>query len=72
MLVGHYSRYAANNAQPRLMVLLRRDFPAHRPITGVAALVPRALTPGYRALAPNGAAQGILLVVGYLPLVIGR
>ena len=38
MLVGHYSRYAANNAQPRLMVLLRRDFPAHRPITGVAAL----------------------------------
>ena len=71
-LVGHYSRYAANNTQPRLMVLLRRDFPAHHPFPGVAALVPRALTPGYRALAPNGAAQGILLVVGYLPLVIGR
>ena len=38
MLVEHYSRYAANNAQPRLMVLLRRNFPAHRPFPGVAAL----------------------------------
>ena len=47
-------------------------FPRTIPLPGVAALVPRALTPGYRALAPNGAAQGILLVVGYLPLVIGR
>ena len=72
MLVEHHSRFAASNAQPRLMVLPRRDFPTHRPHSRVAALVPRALTPGYRALAPNGAAQGILLVVGYLPLVIGR
>ena len=30
-----------------------------RPAPGVAALVPRALTPGYRALAPDGAAQGV-------------
>ena len=37
-LVGHYSRYAANNAQPRLMVLLRRNFPAHHPITTLATL----------------------------------
>ena len=35
-----------------------RFFPRTVPLPGVAALVPRALTPGYRALAPNGAAQG--------------
>ncbi len=55
--------FAASNAQPRLNVLPRRDFPAHVPLPGVAALVPRALTPGYRALAPAGAAQGKILSI---------
>ena len=63
MLVEPYSRFAASNLQPRLNVLPRRDFPAHAPLPGVAALVPRALTPGYQALAPNGAAQGKLLII---------
>ena len=31
MLVGRHSRFAANNALPRLMVLPRRDFPTHHP-----------------------------------------
>ena len=35
MLVGHYSRFAANNAQPRLMVLPRRDFPHTVPFQGL-------------------------------------
>ena len=35
MLVGHYSRFAANNAQPRLMVLPRRDFPRTVPFQGL-------------------------------------
>ena len=30
-LVEHYSRFAANNAHPRLNILPRRDFPAHAP-----------------------------------------
>ncbi len=44
--------FAASNPQPRPNLLPRRDFPAHAPLPGVAALVPRALTPGYQALAP--------------------
>ena len=63
MLVEPHIPFAASNAHPRLNVLPRRDFPTHRPFPGVAALVPRALTPGYRALAPNGAAQGILSII---------
>ena len=62
-LVEPHTRFAASNAQPRLNVIPRRDFPAHAPLPGVAALVPRALTPGYQALAPNGAAQGKLLII---------
>ena len=37
-LVEPHTRFAASNAQPRLNVLPRRDFPAHAPLPGVAAL----------------------------------
>ena len=57
-LVEPRIRFAASNPQPRLNVLPRRDFPAHAPIPGVKARGTSALTPGYQALAPNGAAQG--------------
>ena len=66
-LVEPHTRFAAGNAQPRLKPLPRRDFPAHAPLPGVAALIPRALTPGYQALAPNGAAQGKILSFLYCP-----
>ena len=59
-LVEPHTRFAASNAQPRLELFPRRDFPAHAYLPEVAALVPHALTPGYQALAPNGAAQGKL------------
>ena len=62
-LVEPCIRFTASNAQPRLNVLPRRDLPAHASLPGVAALVPRALTPGYRALAPAGAAQGKILSI---------
>ena len=38
MLVEPHTRFAASNAHPRLNLLPRRDFPAHAPIPGVAAL----------------------------------
>ena len=63
-LVEPRIRFAASNLQPRLNVLPRRDCHyAHAPIPGVAALVPHALTPGYRARAPNGAVQGKTLII---------
>ena len=37
-LVEPHTRFAASNAQPRLNVIPRRDFPAHAPLPGVAAL----------------------------------
>ena len=37
-LVEPHTRFAASNAQPRLNLLPRRDFPAHAPLPGVAAL----------------------------------
>ncbi len=37
-LVEPHTRFAASNAQPRLNPLPRRDFPAHAPLPGVAAL----------------------------------
>ena len=37
-LVEPHTRFAASNAHPRLNLLPRRDFPAHAPIPGVAAL----------------------------------
>ncbi|MBQ4440859.1 MAG: hypothetical protein II899_01975, partial [Bacteroidales bacterium] len=58
-----FIRFAASNLQLRLNVLPRRDFPAHAPLPGVAALVPHTLTPGYQALAPAGAAQGKTLSI---------
>ena len=70
-LVEPHTRFAASNAHPRLNLLPRRDFPAHAPIPGVAALVPHALTPGYQALAPAGAARGKLLTIIF-PLLSRR
>ena len=37
-LVEPHTLFAASNLQPRLNVLPRRDFPAHAPLPGVAAL----------------------------------
>ena len=37
-LVEPFIRFAASNLQPRLNLLPRRDFPAHAPLPGVAAL----------------------------------
>ena len=69
-LVEPHIRFAVSNAQPRLNLLPRRDYPAYTPLPGVAALVPHALTPGYQALAPSGAAQGKLLLTLYYYLYV--
>ena len=37
-LVEPHTRFAASNEHPRLNLLPRRDFPAHAPLPGVAAL----------------------------------
>ena len=62
MLVGPHTRFAANIVLPRPNILPRRDF-FHAPsIPGVTALVPRALTPGYRAFAPTGLLKEICIL----------
>ena len=72
-LVEPFIRFAASNLQPRLNVLPRRDFPAHAPLPGVAALPSSCPCRGssrkiivyyfYQALAPTGAAQGKTLSI---------